>query len=228
MVLRDKIYNTIKERITSGKYAPGQPLDEKQIIEELRTSRTPFREAINALSEEGLVEVYPYRGIFVRDLSVKDIADGFDIRLLLEPKVLELASYRIHNAFADIYQGRYLAGIAAGMKINEMIERIEHIDKTNYVALLNEDGYFHETLISYIDNQQLIKIMKNLYAYNLFQVALFDDLGNNCVSGERLAGAVQSLEEHLDILREMKHHNTASAVEKMRFHIEQARKRTLQ
>lgn len=70
--------------------------------------------------------------------------------------------------------------------------------------------------------------MKNLYAYNLFQVALFDDLGNNCVSGERLAGAVQSLEEHLDILREMKHHNTASAVEKMRFHIEQARKRTLQ
>ena len=175
MVLRDKIYNTIKERITSGKYAPGQPLDEKQIIEELRTSRTPFREAINALSEEGLVEVYPYRGIFVRDLSVKDIADGFDIRLLLEPKVLELASYRIPAS-----------------KINEMIER------------------------------------KNLYAYNLFQVALFDDLGNNCVSGERLAGAVQSLEEHLDILREMKHHNTASAVEKMRFHIEQARKRTLQ
>ena len=211
MVLRDKIYNTIKERITSGKYAPGQPLDEKQIIEELRTSRTPFREAINALSEEGLVEVYPYRGIFVRDLSVKDIADGFDIRLLLEPKVLELASYRIPAS-----------------KINEMIERIEHIDKTNYVALLNEDGYFHETLISYIDNQQLIKIMKNLYAYNLFQVALFDDLGNNCVSGERLAGAIQSLEEHLDILREMKHHNTASAVEKMRFHIEQARKRTLQ
>lgn len=143
MVLRDKIYNTIKERITSGKYAPGQPLDEKQIIEELRTSRTPFREAINALSEEGLVEVYPYRGIFVRDLSVKDIADGFDIRLLLEPKVLELASYRIPAS-----------------KINEMIERIEHIDKTNYVALLNEDGYFHETLISYIDNQQLIKIMK--------------------------------------------------------------------
>ena len=37
MVLRDKIYNTIKERITSGKYAPGQPLDEKQIIEELRS-----------------------------------------------------------------------------------------------------------------------------------------------------------------------------------------------
>ena len=57
MVLRDKIYNTIKERITSGKYAPGQPLDEKQIIEELRTSRTPFREAINALIEQNNYDV---------------------------------------------------------------------------------------------------------------------------------------------------------------------------
>lgn len=211
MVLRDKIYNTIKERITSGKYAPGQPLDEKKIVAELRTSRTPFREAINALSEEGLVEVYPYRGIFVRDLSVKDIADGFDIRLLLEPRVLELASYRIPAS-----------------KINEMIERIEHIDKSDYVALLNEDSYFHETLISYVDNLQLVKIMKNLYAYNLFQVALFDDLGNNFVSDERLAGSVQSLQEHLDILLYMKHHNIAAAVDRMRFHIEQARKRTLQ
>ena len=211
MVLTDKIYNTIKERITSGKYAPGQPLDEKKIIAELRTSRTPFREAINALSEEGLVEVYPYRGIFVRDLSVKDIADGFDIRLLLEPRVLELASYRIPAS-----------------KINEMIERIEHIDKTDYVALLNEDSYFHETLISYVDNLQLVKIMKNLYAYNLFQVALFDDLGNNFVSDERLAGSVQSLQEHLDILLYMKHRNIAAAVDRMRFHIEQARKRTLQ
>lgn len=211
MVLRDKIYNTIKERITSGKYAPGQPLDEKKIIEELRTSRTPFREAINALSEEGLVEVYPYRGIFVRDLSVKDIADGFDIRLLLEPRVLELASYRMPAS-----------------KINEMIERIEQIDKTDYVALLDEDAYFHETLITYVDNRQLIKIMKNLYAYNLFQVALFDDLGNNYVRADRLAGAVQSLQEHLDILMHMKQHDIGAAVEKMRFHIEQARKRTLQ
>lgn len=211
MVLRDKIYDTIKERITNGNYAPGQPLDEKQIIDELCTSRTPFREAINALSEEGLVEVYPYRGIFVRDLSVKDIADGFDIRLLLEPKVLELASYRIPTS-----------------KINEMMERIERIDKTNYSAMLKEDAYFHETLISYVDNQQLVKIMKNLYAFNLFQSALFSNISSSFISGERLANAIQPLEEHLDILRHMKRHDTAAAVEKMRFHIEQARRRTLQ
>lgn len=210
MVLRDKIYKTIKERITNGTYAPGQPLDEKKIIEELQTSRTPFREAINALSEEGLVEVYPYRGIFVRDLSVKDIADGFDIRLLLEPRVLELACQRISPA-----------------KIDEMIARIENIDKTDYAALLKEDSFFHETLIDNVDNRQLVKIMNNLYAYNSFQVALFDDLGNNFVSEDRLAGAVQSLQEHLDILLHMKERNVAAAIDKMRFHIAQARKRIL-
>lgn len=211
MVLRDKIYNTIKERITSGKYAPGQPLDEKQIIEELCTSRTPFREAINTLNEEELVDVYPYRGIFVRDLSVKDISDGFDIRLLLEPKVLELASYRIPAA-----------------KIDEMIERIQRVDKTDYAAMLREDDYFHETLIDYIDNHQLSRIMKNLYAYNLFQAVFYDNLGSELVSGERLTGAVCSLEEHLAILESLRQRNTTEAVEGMCHHIEQTRRRALQ
>lgn len=211
MILRDKIYNTIKERITSGEYAPGQPLNEKDIITELNTSRTPFREAINALSEEGLVQVYPHRGIFVRDLSLKDITDGFDIRYLLEPYVLELASQRMPLS-----------------KIDDLIERINNIDQTDYFAMLEEDSYFHKTLVDYIDNKQLCKIMSNLYAYNQFQVALFDNPRTKYVSPERLNGTVQSLKEHLDVLLCMKRRDTAAALEKMRYHLAQARKRTLQ
>lgn len=69
MVLREKAYRIIKERIIKGEYRPGQPLNEKAIIEELSISRTPFREAIHALNEENLVQVYPNRGIFVREYS---------------------------------------------------------------------------------------------------------------------------------------------------------------
>ena len=45
----------------------GIPLNEKEIIQELQISRTPFREAINALNEENLVQIFPNRGIFVRE-----------------------------------------------------------------------------------------------------------------------------------------------------------------
>ena len=51
VILREKAYRAIKDRIVSGQYRPGQPLNEKEIIQELQISRTPFREAINALGE---------------------------------------------------------------------------------------------------------------------------------------------------------------------------------
>ena len=85
VILREKAYRAIKDRIVSGQYRPGQPLNEKEIIQELQISRTPFREAINALNEENLVQIFPNRGIFVRELTLRDVSDGFEIRLLLEP-----------------------------------------------------------------------------------------------------------------------------------------------
>lgn len=208
MVLRDQIYNTIRERIINGVYAPGQPLNEKAIIEELHISRTPFREAINALKEEELVTVYPHRGIFVRELSLKDISDGFDIRCLLEPYVLRLACLRMPIS-----------------KIDELIERSSHPDTTDYVSMLQEDDYFHSTLIRYVDNKQLTRIMENLYAYNRFQVTLFDDLKENYITDERLQGVIDSNHEHLAILQCMKERNADAAVEKMQYHLAQARKR---
>ena len=211
MVLREKAYRIIKERIIKGEYRPGQPLNEKAIIEELNISRTPFREAIHALNEENLVQVYPNRGIFVRELTLQDIMDGFDVRYLLEPYVLELAAVRM-----------------PGSLVENLIRRIDELDQTNYHALLNEDDYFHATLIEYTDNKQLSRIMKNLYEYNRFQVILLDDPKSEYISSERLANAVESLMEHRAVLCCIQEGNIPEAVEKMRFHLTQARKRTLQ
>jgi len=210
MILREKIYRTIKARIINGEYQPGQVLNEKEIIEELQTSRTPFREAINALREEGLVQVYPHRGIFVRDLSLKDVADGFDIRFQLEPYVFSQACNRIPLG-----------------KVEELIGRIRKVDCSDYNSLLQEDDFFHMTVVKYIDNKQLTRIMENLYAYNRYQVTLFDDLKTNFVTGDRLKGANDSMEEHLEILRYMKERDEKKVMEMTRLHLERARKRTL-
>ena len=211
MVLREKAYKIIKERIGSGTYRPGQPLNEKAIIEELQISRTPFREAIHALNEENLVQVFPNRGIFVRDLTLQDIMDGFEIRYLLEPYVLELASARMPASLVE-----------------NLIYRIDKLDQTNYSALLAEDNYFHQILIDYTDNKQLKKIMHNLYEYNRFQVVLLDNPEAGFISNERLANAVESLKEHRAVLCCIQNGNIPAAIEKMKFHLQQARKRTLQ
>lgn len=211
MVLREKTYQVIKERIVSGQYRPGQPLNEKAIIEELKISRTPFREAVHALNEEQLVQIFPNRGIFVRELTLQDITNGFDIRYLLEPFVVELATARMPKAMVE-----------------ELISRINEVDRANYAALLAEDDHFHVSLLRYTDNKQLSRIMQNLYEYNRFQVVLLDEPQSNYVQTVRTGNAYSSLEEHKEVLGCMLAGDAQGAVRAMQYHITGAKKRALQ
>ena len=211
MVLREKTYKIIKERIISGEYRPGQPLKEKEIIDELKISRTPFREAVNALNEENLVQIFPNRGIFVRELTLLDITNGFDIRYLLEPYAVELACARMPKRV-----------------VKHLLTRIEKISPTDYKALLDEDSYFHTELLNYTDNKQLNRIMKNLYEYNHFQVILLNDPASNDMQNARIRDAFQSLAEHREILDCMLNSDTSGAVRAMQCHITSAKKRALQ
>lgn len=211
MVLREKTYKIIKERIVSGQYRPGQPLNEKEIIEELNISRTPFREAVHALNEENLVQIFPNRGIFVRELTFSDITNGFNIRYLLEPYVVELASVRMPRRIME-----------------ELLLRIDSVDRSDYSALLAEDDHFHTALLQYVDNNQLSRMMMNLYEYNHFQVVLIDDTATDYIRNIRTSSVYQSLDEHKAILNHMLCGNTPGAVKAMQEHIINAKKRLLQ
>lgn len=213
MILREKAYKKIKDRIVSGYYQPGQPLNEKEIIDEFQISRTPFREAVHALAEENLVQIFPNRGVFVRELTLQDILNGFDIRSLLDPYVVRLAASRMPKS--------------AIRKLIEQIDLIEK-DKKNYNGLLNEDDHFHYELLQFTENRQLIRIMKNLYEFNRYQVILMDEIKNGGVSKHRLNGAIESLAEHRVVLVHMLNGETDQAVEAMQKHILNARKRILQ
>lgn len=213
MILREKAYKKIKDRIVSGYYQPGQPLNEKEIIDEFQISRTPFREAVHALAEENLVQIFPNRGVFVRELTLQDILNGFDIRSLLDPYVVRLAASRMPKS--------------AIRKLIEQIDLIEK-DKKNYNGLLNEDDHFHYELLQFTENRQLIRIMKNLYEFNRYQVILMDEIKNGGVSQHRLSGAIESLAEHRVVLVHMLNGETDQAAEAMQMHILNARKRILQ
>ena len=210
MVLREKVYDIVKNRIVTGFYRPGDPLNEKAIIEELGVSRTPFREAINALSKENLVQLYANRGVFVRDITAKDIVDIFDIRFQLEPYVSQLSCRYMPRTVIVTLRNRAEAAIGQ-----------------DYSAMLAEDDYYHKTVLDYTDNSQLKKIMLNLYEQNALQVILFDVPEGSYTSNERKQGAVLSLQEHLEILSCIEKGDESAAMEATRKHLTLARERAI-
>jgi Transcriptional regulators len=89
--LRERIYEEVVRLIVSGELPSGEWLDEKQVIDRLRASRTPFREAIGTLAMGGLVEIKPYRGFYVRRFSRNETADLYELYKQLECFAVELA-----------------------------------------------------------------------------------------------------------------------------------------
>ena len=88
-------YETIREAIVEGRYPPGCRLVEARVAEELELSRTPVREAIRRLDAEGLVVTQRNRGAVVRELTVEDVRDLYELRIRLESYAAELAATRI-------------------------------------------------------------------------------------------------------------------------------------
>ena len=82
--MRSNIKNYIQQQIVEGVYRPGDRIVETRLARELNVSQAPVREAMLELSAIGLLEERPYSGTFVRNLSVKEIQEIFDIRGFLE------------------------------------------------------------------------------------------------------------------------------------------------
>ena len=89
--LRERIYEEVVRLILAGELPSGGWVDEKRVIDKLRVSRTPFREAIGILAKGGLVEIKPYRGFFVRSFSRSETADLYELFKRLECFAVELS-----------------------------------------------------------------------------------------------------------------------------------------
>lgn len=84
----------LRQRIISGKLAGGQRLYEVALAEDLQVSRTPVREAMSRLAEEGLLERSSGGGFMVRSFSVQDVVDAIEIRGVLEGTAARIAAER--------------------------------------------------------------------------------------------------------------------------------------
>ena len=97
-VLREQVYQQIKHDIITCKLSPGEPLSENQFLDRFQVSKTPIREALTSLVQDGLVEYTPNRGFMVTTVSVADIQEIFDTRIVIETELFRLAIRRISDA----------------------------------------------------------------------------------------------------------------------------------
>jgi DNA-binding GntR family transcriptional regulator len=94
VLLADRAYEAIRDRIITLQLPPGSPINESALTRELGVGRTPIREAIKRLALEDLATVYPRLGSFVSEVQITDLADISDLRVQLEGHAAYRASER--------------------------------------------------------------------------------------------------------------------------------------
>ena len=147
--LREVVCESIREAIRNGVLAPGDRLMEIQLAEELGVSRTPVREAIRKLEQEGYVITMPRRGTYVADISIRDVNEVFEIRISLDSLASGLAAERITDEELDRLQ-RLLVMIYGYIKENNMDKIVE------------TDMQFHDLLYQASRNARLVGMIAHL------------------------------------------------------------------
>jgi len=104
--LTDQVAARLRTLLVEGRIAPGAKLNERVLAEQLRVSRTPLREAIKLLAQEGLVDLLPNRGAVAVRLTEADVLHAFEVLASLEGLSGELAAQRI--SLAETHEVRAL------------------------------------------------------------------------------------------------------------------------
>jgi DNA-binding GntR family transcriptional regulator len=144
--LRDSVLPALRRAILDGRLPAGARLSESEISRAMRVSRSPVREAIAHLEQEGLAERYPNRGAFVADIfNRRAIAELAGLRNLLECFAVELAVARIAQ--------QELAPLRA---VTEEMDRAAA--RRDLPAIGDADFRFHAGLVSLADHRKLLQL----------------------------------------------------------------------
>jgi len=198
--LRERIADRLRSDIVKGVYADGERLVEPKLAEMLGISRTPIREALRQLENEGFVEIVPRKGAVVKKLTLKDIDDLYAIKANLEGLAARQATENISEK--DIEKLK---------SINEKFYRISS-GKTNIIEeYLKYNLDFHNMFIVLSKNHKLIEILKGLDKN-------FQRLKSILVS--KSDRAEEARKEHEEIIKAFATKDPDLAEKTVRWHIE--------
>lgn len=147
--LYTQVLDTLRRDIVEGRIAPGAVLSAAEVASELQVSRSPAREAILQLQNEGLLKIIPRRGAIVLDGGVADIEQIFEFREPLEGMAAALAANRIQPAAMQRLRDAYDAHADA-------------IRKRDLDSHLRLDEEFHSAFIDASGNERIIESLRTV------------------------------------------------------------------
>ncbi|MGH8765427.1 MAG: GntR family transcriptional regulator [Burkholderiales bacterium] len=200
----DVVFETIRQGIISGRFAPGQRLVIRDLAEEIPYSRSTFREALRRLAAERLVDLIPNRGAAVQRLSPQEMADLFEIRELLEGQAARRAAERIAQ---NGHRRRFAA----------MWEKVRRGDPADRPAFIEHNQLFHGTIVELSGNSRLPEMLNGL------QIPILMFQWRTLMTAQEIA---LSQAEHKMIAKAILDGHPDQAEAAMRRHVQRARLRT--
>ncbi len=148
--LAQRAYDVLKQEILSGRIEEGQFLDVDTILSRYGIGRTPFREACQRLSQEKLLDVVPRRGLIIPELSIREIRNLLEARVMIEPAIAALAAVR-----------RTDEELLELEKIDQSFKAIP-MSETNYSKIVAANCEFHRTIGTMAHNRELATVGNSL------------------------------------------------------------------
>jgi DNA-binding GntR family transcriptional regulator len=182
--------------IVSLDLRPGAVIDERALMQRLEIGRTPTREALRRLAQEGLVEVYPRRGMFVTSVEIRDLASLAEVRSVLESHAARLAAERATGG-----DRKALAALV------DELDRGTDLDTRELMAL---DERIHRQVYRSTHNPFLESTLEEYYvlALRIWYLAL-----------DQTAELKQAVLGHRELLEAIRDGDAARAEEMMRRHV---------
>ncbi len=199
--VRDRVYARIRQRIMSGKLAPGAPLVAAQLVGSVRASRTPVREALHQLVSEGFVTQTP-GGLIVRELTEEDILGLYEVRIPLEAATARLAAANVtplHLAQIEVLHE----------KLSQEAQKRE--PDARWIATVNLD--LHRAICEAARNALLREFMSRIY----------DTMGRFIHTAfRRHARLIEVVEEHAQLVAALAARDPDQAERIARAHMQRA------
>lgn len=155
-LIRDEVYQHLLSAVLSGEFSPGDKLGEAELVVRLGVSRTPIREAIQRLVQEGLLAASANRGVWVRVLSAREARDTYVIRETLDGLAAELAAGAHDHHDADRLRTALGALEAVSVHGDGTLGSLDYREQT---AL---DLAFHREVVLAAHNEALAVLARSL------------------------------------------------------------------
>ena len=207
------ITDTLRDRIVEGLIAPGSHLTEVALAVELGASRTPVRDALSRLADEGLLVYQPNRGFLVRCFDLKDVMDAFTLRSTLEGLGCRLVGERG-------LQPEARERLQALLEEQFRVLFGEHWDDAHALLWQDLNLEFHYALLELADNRWLVEAVRRARKLPI----VFDSRSRPRRHGDivllyQRKNSQQAFEEHRGIVDALVQREATRAESLMREHI---------